>query len=44
MAFAPGGRFFPDPVDGDGCLRFNFAAQPPEVLERGIERLGRVLR
>ena len=44
MAFAPGGRFFPDPVDGDGCLRLNFAAQPPEVLERGIERLGRVLR
>jgi GntR family transcriptional regulator/MocR family aminotransferase len=42
--FAPGYRFFPDPKDGEGFLRLNFAAHEPAVLEEGVRRLARAVR
>ena len=42
--FAPGWRFFPDPREGDGFLRLNFAAHEPEIVEEGVRRLARALR
>ncbi|MCP4536300.1 MAG: PLP-dependent aminotransferase family protein [Chloroflexi bacterium] len=44
VAFAPGGRFFPDGSDGERYLRLNFAVQSPEDIEEGIKRLGKVTR
>lgn len=44
VAFAPGDGFFPNGSYGQSCMRLNFAAQPPEVIEEGIRRLGRAIR
>ncbi|MBX2999806.1 MAG: PLP-dependent aminotransferase family protein [Caldilineaceae bacterium] len=44
VEYAPGSRFFPNPVDGEGFLRLNFATQTPEEIEEGIRRLGMALR
>ena len=41
--FAPGNRFFANPVDGTSYLRLNFAVQSPEAIEEGIRRLGRAI-
>lgn len=43
VEYAPGGRFFPDPADGERFLRLNFATQPPQRIDTGVRRLGRVL-
>jgi GntR family transcriptional regulator/MocR family aminotransferase len=43
VAFAPGGSFFPHGNAGQDYLRLNFAIQPPEVIEAGIERLGKAI-
>lgn len=39
VEFAPGGRFFPDPQEGEAFLRLNFATQAPEAIEEGIRRI-----
>jgi GntR family transcriptional regulator/MocR family aminotransferase len=44
VEFTPGAWFFPNPADGEGYLRLNFATQPPELIEEGIRRLGAALR
>jgi GntR family transcriptional regulator/MocR family aminotransferase len=41
VEYAAGARFFPDPADGAGFLRLNFAVQNEEAIEEGIRRLGR---
>jgi GntR family transcriptional regulator / MocR family aminotransferase len=38
--YAPGPRFFPDPEEGKGYLRLNFAVQTLEDIDKGIMRLG----
>ncbi len=40
VVFAPGGNFFLDPAEGDGCMRLNFASNGEAVIEEGIRRLG----
>ena len=42
VTFAPGPSFFPEAA-GDNYLRLNFAVQPPEAIEEGLRRLGKVL-
>ncbi len=42
--FAPGSNFFADPACGRGWLRLNFAAQRPEEIEEGIQRLARAIK
>ncbi len=42
VAFVPGAAFFPE-GGGDESMRLNFSYAPPEVIEEGIRRLGRVL-
>jgi GntR family transcriptional regulator/MocR family aminotransferase len=44
VSFAPGSAFFPDPSSGREWLRLNFAAQPPDQIEEGIQRLARAIR
>jgi GntR family transcriptional regulator/MocR family aminotransferase len=44
VEFAPGGRFYPNPADGARYLRLNFATQPPEAIEQGIQRLGQAIQ
>jgi GntR family transcriptional regulator / MocR family aminotransferase len=44
VEFAPGSRFFPDPAEGEGYLRLNFATQTPEDIEEGVWRLGLALK
>ena len=39
VELAPGSRFFPDPADGEGSVRLNFAALNPEEIRTGVERL-----
>ncbi|MBN2004931.1 MAG: PLP-dependent aminotransferase family protein [Anaerolineae bacterium] len=41
VAFAPGAAF--SPTGNDAAMRLSFAAQPPEIIEEGIRRLGQVL-
>lgn len=43
VEYAPGTRFFPEPANGDGYIRLNFAAVPLEVIEEGIRRLSRAV-
>ena len=43
VTYAPGSLFFPD-GRAQPYLRLSFAAHPPEVIEEGIQRLGRALR
>lgn len=40
VEYAPGSRFFPDPEEGEGYLRLNFATHTPEDIDVGIQRLG----
>jgi GntR family transcriptional regulator/MocR family aminotransferase len=42
--FAPGGSFFPDPARGSDWVRLNFAAQPPQEIDEGMQRLSRALK
>lgn len=42
VAFVPGAAFFPC-GGGQRSMRLNFSYAPPEVIEEGIRRLGRVL-
>ena len=49
VAFAVGSVFFPPEGDGANgwpsrCLRLNFAAHPPELIEEGLRRLGKAIR
>ncbi len=44
VLFAPGGRFFPDPAEGERFLRLNFAVQTPADIDEGVRRLGAALR
>jgi len=41
VTYAPGSSFFLHSGDGEGYMRLNFAAQPPERIEEGIKRLGK---
>ena len=43
VSFAPGSGFCPDGSGDSCCLRLNFAAHPPEVIEEGIKRLGKAI-
>ncbi|MFZ6031024.1 MAG: PLP-dependent aminotransferase family protein [Chloroflexota bacterium] len=43
VEFAPGGRFFAEPQEGEAFLRLNFAARTPEEIGTGMERLARAL-
>jgi DNA-binding transcriptional MocR family regulator len=44
VEYAPGNRFFPNPSEGEGYLRLNFATQTPEDIDEGIRRLGRAIK
>ena len=44
VEFAPGTRFFPNPAEGEGYLRLNFATCTPAEIEEGIRRLGQALQ
>lgn len=44
VEYTPGSWFFPDPRDGEGYLRLNFATCTPEEIEVGIRRLGAAMR
>jgi GntR family transcriptional regulator/MocR family aminotransferase len=44
VEFAAGSRFFPDPREGDGFLRLNFAMHEPGIVDEGVRRLARALR
>jgi 2-aminoadipate transaminase len=45
VAFSPGAALCAgDPSHGRRCLRLCFTSQPPERIEEGIRRLGRVLQ
>lgn len=39
VEFAPGGRFFANPADGEPFVRLNFATRTPEEITEGIQRL-----
>ena len=44
VEFTPGSWFFPNPQEGDGFLRLNFATEPQERIQEGIRRLGTVMK
>ncbi len=46
VAFVPGRDFFPaaDSREGDNCLRLNFSNSPPDIIQEGVSRLGKLLR
>lgn len=44
VEYAPGSRFFPQPIDGDSYMRLNFATQTPEDINEGMWRLGCALQ
>lgn len=44
VSFAPGRTFYPPGQAEDAGLRLNFTAQPPEMIEEGMRRLGRAVR
>jgi GntR family transcriptional regulator/MocR family aminotransferase len=41
--FIPGNRFFTDTNHGVSWMRLNFVVHPPDEIEKGIKRLGRVI-
>jgi 2-aminoadipate transaminase len=43
VAFVPGHAFYPGGKDGHCCMRLNFSYSAPEVIEEGIQRLGRAI-
>jgi 2-aminoadipate transaminase len=44
VAFVPGHAFYPEGKGGRCCMRLNFSYSPPEVIQEGIERLGRAMK
>src|SRR5512146_2141287 len=42
--FAPGNNFFPDANCEKGWLRLNFAAQAPDEIQEGIQRLAKAMK
>jgi 2-aminoadipate transaminase len=42
VAFVPGSAFFPD-APRRQFMRLNYSNRPPELIEEGIARLGRVI-
>jgi len=44
VAFSLGDRFFAEGTSGEQYIRLNFASQPPELIQEGIQRLGKVMR
>ncbi len=44
VAFVPGHAFYPDGQGGRCCMRLNFSYSPPEIIEEGIQRLGRAIK
>jgi GntR family transcriptional regulator/MocR family aminotransferase len=44
VEYAPGDRYFADPVDGDRYLRLNFVTHPPADIDRGVARLAEAVR
>jgi GntR family transcriptional regulator/MocR family aminotransferase len=44
VEYVPGPRFFPQPAEGEGYMRLNFATQTPDEIEGGMRRLGRALQ
>lgn len=42
VAFACGSTFYMDGAGGERFIRLNFAAHPPEEIEEGIKRLGKL--
>ncbi len=43
VEFAPGPRFFANPLEGEPFLRLNFATRTPTEIDLGIQRLGAAL-
>lgn len=43
VEFAPGTRFFPNPLDGEPFMRMNFAARTENEIMEGIRRLAKVI-
>lgn len=44
VEYAPGTRFFPQPVQGERYLRLNFAPQNPDDIDEGMRRLAKALQ
>jgi 2-aminoadipate transaminase len=44
VAFVPGRAFYPDGIGGRCCMRLNFSYSSPDVIEEGIQRLGRAMK
>ena len=44
VEYSPGNWFFPQPQDGEGYVRLNFATCTPVEIEEGIRRLGAAMR
>jgi GntR family transcriptional regulator/MocR family aminotransferase len=44
VSFVPGNYFFIDRAQGREWIRLNFASQPVEDIEEGIQRLGKLMR
>jgi 2-aminoadipate transaminase len=44
VAFVPGHAFYPGGSDGHCCMRLNFSFCPPEIIQEGIQRLGRAMK
>ncbi len=44
VSFAPGSSFFPDPAGGADWMRLNFAAQPPDEIGEGLQRLAKAIK
>jgi GntR family transcriptional regulator/MocR family aminotransferase len=44
VEFAPGTRFFPEPCEGEGFIRLNFASRTEAEIEEGMRRLGKALQ
>ncbi len=43
VEFAPGTRFFPNPLEGEPFMRVNFAARTENEIVEGIRRLAKVI-
>ncbi len=44
VSFAPGSNFFPEASCGKDWMRLNFASQPPDEIDEGIQRLARAIK
>lgn len=43
VSFVPGAPFFINPQDGKNSFRLNFSSNPPEKIEEGIKKIGKIL-